>query len=86
MIREIVLKFEFGNVTVEKSGKVEFFDPWAEIYWTSTVNEFQMEFAEVQLKALYKEYDDYSLMPPDIKMTDMLYIRRMVTKTWEMLK
>lgn len=86
MIREIVLKFEFGDVTVEKSGKVEFFDPWSEIYWTSTVNEFQMEFAEVQLKALYKEYDDYSLMSPDIHMTDMLYIRRMVTKTWELLK
>ncbi|AIX12038.1 hypothetical protein ACQ46_gp067 [Citrobacter phage Moon] len=86
MIREIVLKFEFGNVTVEKSGKVEFFDPWAEIYLTSTINEFQMEFAEVQLKALYKEYDDYSLMPPDIQMTDMLYIRRMVTKTWELFK
>ena len=86
MIREIILSFEFFNVKVEKSGKVEFWDPWADIYWITSVNDCTYEFPHTQIDALYKEYDDYSLMPPDIKMTDMLYIRRMVTKTWEMLK
>ncbi|QQG32269.1 hypothetical protein CkP1_0062 [Citrobacter phage CkP1] len=81
----IKLVFEDFDIVIDKNGSVEYNDGNAEIYWGTTVNACRTEFAEVQLKSIYEEYEKMDLINPNISIIDWLNVRRLIVEASEML-